>query len=227
MNESIKIAYGRNFLFLKKFYDSIVKIKRNEINNIFFSTFKIDQYCTLLDVGTTSSLDPHQNLIIKKFPNKKKITCFSNQDLKLLKRKYPKIKIKFGDAKQLPFKKNSFDIVTCTATIEHVGNDKNQIKVIKECLRVAKKNIFLTTPNRWFPIEFHTRLPLVHFFPRRIFQLILNFIGDDFLSKDENLNLLGLTKLKKYFDYLSIKKYAIKKIYLGGICSNFVVIIKK
>ena len=25
--------------------------------------------------------------------------------------------------------------------------------------------MFLTTPNRWFPIEVHTRLPLVHWLP--------------------------------------------------------------
>jgi ubiquinone/menaquinone biosynthesis C-methylase UbiE len=227
MGEAIKIAYGRNFLFLKKFYDRIVKIKRNEINNFFFSNIKINQYTTLLDVGTTSSMDSHQNLIVKKFYNKKNITCISNQNLAILKKKYPEIRVKIGDAKQLPFKNDSFDVVACTATLEHVGNDKNQIKVIKECFRVSKKYIFLTTPNRWFPIEFHTRLPLVHFLPKNLFRLFLILIGDNFLSKEENLNLLGKSKLKKYFDYLKIKKYLIKKIYLFGLCSNFVVIIKK
>ena len=33
-----------------------------------------------------------------------------------------------------------------------------------EALRVGRR-VFLTTPNRWFPIEVHTRLPLVHWLP--------------------------------------------------------------
>ena len=37
---------------------------------------------------------------------------------------------------------------------------------MSEALRVAPR-AFVTTPNRWFPIEVHTRLPLVHWLPER------------------------------------------------------------
>jgi hypothetical protein len=36
---------------------------------------------------------------------------------------------------------------------------------VREALRVGRR-VFLTTPNRWFPIELHTRLPLVHWLPK-------------------------------------------------------------
>ena len=37
-------------------------------------------------------------------------------------------------------------------------------RFVAEALRVARR-AFVTTPNRWFPVEVHTRLPLVHWLP--------------------------------------------------------------
>ena len=48
--------------------------------------------------------------------------------------------------------------------IEHVGDVDRQRLFVAEALRVGRR-VFLTTPNRWFPIEVHTRLPLVHWLP--------------------------------------------------------------
>ena len=49
------------------------------------------------------------------------------------------------DGYNLPFPDNSFDVVTCVDVIEHV-EDFNRL--IKEMLRVSRKGIFLSTPNR-------------------------------------------------------------------------------
>jgi hypothetical protein len=48
--------------------------------------------------------------------------------------------------------------------IEHVGGEERQRAFVAEALRVAHR-VFITTPNRWFPVELHTRLPLVHWLP--------------------------------------------------------------
>jgi hypothetical protein len=45
--------------------------------------------------------------------------------------------------------------------------------MVAECARVARKGFCLTTPNRWFPVEFHTQLPLLHWLPKAWFRLIL------------------------------------------------------
>ncbi len=37
--------------------------------------------------------------------------------------------------------------------------------LLAECCRVAHRAAFVTTPNRWFPIEVHTRIPFVHWLP--------------------------------------------------------------
>ena len=49
------------------------------------------------------------------------------------------------DGYTLPFSDDSFDVVTCVDVIEHVENF-NQL--IEEMLRVSKKGVFLSTPNR-------------------------------------------------------------------------------
>ena len=69
-----------------------------------------------------------------------------------------------GDACALPFADGAFDVVHSNAVIEHVGGRDRQEAFVREALRVGRR-VFLTTPNRWFPIEVHTRLPLVHWLP--------------------------------------------------------------
>ena len=48
-----------------------------------------------------------------------------------------------GDVRQLPFPDKSFDIVTCTHTIEHIINLKQAIDELK---RVARKQLIIVTP---------------------------------------------------------------------------------
>ena len=63
-----------------------------------------------------------------------------------------------------PFDDGSFDVVFSNAVIEHVGDRERQGQLVREALRVGRR-VFLTTPNRWFPVEVHTRLPFVHWLP--------------------------------------------------------------
>ena len=63
------------------------------------------------------------------------------------------------------FAENQFDIAHASAVIEHVGSRKCQVEFLRELWRVARQGIFVTTPNRWFPVEFHTTLPLVYSLP--------------------------------------------------------------
>ena len=77
---------------------------------------------------------------------------------------YPRIAYVQGDACALPFADGSFDVVFSNAVVEHVGGAERQRAFVAEALRVGRR-VFVTTPNRWFPIEAHTRLPLVHWLP--------------------------------------------------------------
>ena len=124
-------------------------------------------------------------------------------------------------------KDNSFDISFCSATIEHVGNYKNQKKLISELYRVSRKFVFLTTPNRSFPVDFHTKLPLLHLLPKKIHRKILKFFKLNYFASEKNLNLLFSKDIIRICRDLKIIDYKIvynKFIFLR---SNIILIIRK
>ncbi len=69
-----------------------------------------------------------------------------------------------ADGLKLPFRDASFDLVYSNAVIEHVGDGADQRRFMAEHRRVGRCWV-VTTPNRWFPIESHTRMVLLHWLP--------------------------------------------------------------
>lgn len=84
-------------------------------------------------------------------------------------------------------------MVISNATIEHVGNEKQQLKMLKNIIKLTKKIFIVITPNRLHPIEFHTKIPFIHWLPKKIHRKILSVIGQKYLSEEKNLNLLKKT----------------------------------
>ena len=104
------------------------------------------------------------NFLEELYPWPGRITALGLQDGVGFRSRYPHISYVQGDACALPFADGAFDIVFSNAVIEHVGDRVRQRLFVSEALRVGRR-VFVTTPNRRFPIEVHTRLPLVHWLP--------------------------------------------------------------
>jgi ubiquinone/menaquinone biosynthesis C-methylase UbiE len=103
-----------------------------------------------------------------------------------------------GNGKSLPFEDNQFDIAFSSAVIEHAGTREQQREFVAEILRVSKR-FFITTPNRWFPLELHTVLPFLHWLPQRMHQWIIRRLGQSQWATTETLNLLDERSLRALF----------------------------
>lgn len=83
------------------------------------------------------------------------IGCDSSpQGIKIARKNNGRVKIILAKASSLPFKDNSFDLITSVSIIEHLPQ-KDALKFILECKRILNKNgfIFLITPNFATPLR--------------------------------------------------------------------------
>jgi SAM-dependent methyltransferase len=174
----------------------------------------------ILDVGVTPDTSlPDSNFLEQLYPYPESVTASSVENISNLIGKFPGVGFVQTEKFALPFKTNAFDIVFCSAVLEHVGDRPSQARFIKELLRVSKK-FFITTPNKNFPIEVHTFLPLLHWLPQNLHQSILRRLGHDFWAETENLNLLSSKSLRQLFN--NQEKLTIEGHYLLGMCSNLI-----
>jgi ubiquinone/menaquinone biosynthesis C-methylase UbiE len=163
--------------------------------------FSFSESDEILDLGVTSDQTySSSNYFERLYPFKHRITAAGIDDAKFLEDQYPGVRFSYANALSLPFPDRSFDYVHSSAVLEHVGSFENQAKMLAECLRVARKGVCLTTPNRWFPIEFHTLLPIIHWLPKATFRRVLVFLNQDELAQEENLNLMTQNELCQLTD---------------------------
>jgi hypothetical protein len=196
-----------------------------------FLELGIERTDTILDIGVTSDRSyDHSNYLEAWYDNPEQITAagLDERATSALSRWGVDSRFVVADGRSLPFFGGSFDYVHASAVLEHVGSRSLQRALIAEACRVARKGVFLTTPNRWFPIEFHTVLPLVHWLPARLFRTLLRMIGKEFFASEGNLNLLSAAELRHMIRDIGMSEAAqIRKVRLCGLVSNLVVVVRK
>jgi hypothetical protein len=54
---------------------------------------------------------------------------------------------------KLPFDDEAVDWVACYDLLENFLSFERQVRLLRELLRIAKKGVFVSTPNRWHPLS--------------------------------------------------------------------------
>jgi hypothetical protein len=118
----------------------------------FLAATRVGPSDTVLDVGLTRDReDEPSNYLDTGYPHKNRLTAAGLDDA---------------------FDDGSFDYVHSTAVLEHVGDRASQAEFLRQTWRVARRGIFITTPNRGF---------------------LLRRFGRD--EPEQNLNLLSASEL--------------------------------
>lgn len=202
--------------------------QRRKMYDIFLSTTGIQEQDTVLDLGVTSDQTYiHSNYLALWYPCKNRITAIGIDDAKFLEEMHPGLRFVRADGRNLPFADREFDYVHSSAVLEHVGNREKQAAFLREAWRVARKGIFVTTPNRWFPVEFHTVLPFMHWFPAPVFRKICRMIGMEFFASEDNLNLLSASQLRRLAEEAGVKNFEVICVTLAGWPANLLLSAKR
>ena len=156
----------------------------------------------ILDIGTADGL--MLGRIKKEFPTVKCLGLEYSQELINMNRD-KNIEIIQGDAQNMPFKDESFDIAIAAAVIEHLNQP---VKMLREAHRILRPGgiLILTTPN-----------PL--------FEKIADLIGH--FEKNIHQETFALKKLKKYFLDSGFKILETKRFMISPIGLPFELKIEK
>ena len=172
---------------------------RRKFYNTFMDVMAPSGETTILDVGVTpDQTAADSNFFERWYPHPERITATSIEDASNLEIAHPGLTFVQTSGDYLPFDDRQFDVAFSTAVIEHVGDRERQRTFLAELLRVSKR-FFLTTPNRWYPVELHTYVPFLHWLPQHHHQRALLRLGKEPWATTENLNLLDERELRALF----------------------------
>lgn len=168
---------------------------RNRIYSDFVRISRPSPEEVILDVGVSDVTTDAANALERLYPYPDRVIAAGLGAGDDFRDEYPDITYRQIEAdKPLPFADGAFDIVTSNAVLEHVGSEAAQRRLVAELMRVGRR-VFLTVPNRFFPIEHHTAIPFLHW-ADSTFALACRLFGKEEWSKRENLILMSRRSLR-------------------------------
>ncbi len=146
---------------------------------------------TILDVGVWCTMpEPHtsENWLEKQevLPSSLLIAV-GLEDMKQFHEKYPKVLCVQANGTALPFGDSSVDIAIANAVLEHVTRE-GQLSFVQGIARVVRQWALIAVPDRWCPVEIHSRIPLIHWLP--FWRTVFRLIGQAYWASPKNLTTL-------------------------------------
>jgi len=206
---------------------------RNKRAKIFREDFSINQDTKILDLGSENGVNI-SNILRETDANPKNvyIADIEANAVQEGNRNFGYHAVLIGESENLPFADKFFDIVFCSSVIEHTTVGKAEVWNWKsdkqfrvaafsrqkmfadEVVRLGRQ-YFVQTPSKTFPIESHSWLPLIGYFPRELLLPILKLSNRFWVKQTPpDFNLLDVDDMKKLFPEAKIiceKKYGLTK----------------
>jgi|SRR5579875_1078027 len=177
---------------------------------------------TILDVGVSDVVNKGANFLERLYPHQDRITACGlgpGRDFRLA---FPGVHYRqVTAAGPLPFTDKSFDIAAANAVLEHVGGLESQKLFAAELLRVARR-VFLSVPNRFFPIEHHTGIPFAHW-NDATFRLACRCLGKQKWTDERRLRLMSPSRLRSIVPAGISCEIGYTGLRLGPVSSNMYV----
>jgi SAM-dependent methyltransferase len=204
----------------------VLRKARMSMFQLFMNEMSPTAETRILDIGVSDDENDGANFLEKHYPWQHRITCAGIGTGDAVLRAYPKVAFQqIVPGAKLPFEDQSFDIACSNAVIEHVGGSSQRVAFIAEHLRIAK-TVFITFPNRWFPVEHHTSLPLLHYTPKLFRRLLANTkLG--YWTDPANMDFLDRRLIAREWPDADRPAMVMTGLPLGPFSSNVAVIYKR
>lgn len=198
-------------------------------NKIIYIEPFFDSKDMILDVGVWCHMpepNPSKNWLEKQQYEKTKIVAVGLNDMQEFHKKYPKFFCVQADGCALPFKDGAVVAGFSKAVLEHVPL-QGQLRFVEEITRCVQIRAVLAVPDRLSPIEIHSRIFFLHWFPwwRNLF----HFFGERYWALEENLTCIFSRKTLKELILGSsiLGKWEIKRQFLMFIPVSLIAIFDK
>jgi SAM-dependent methyltransferase len=194
-------------------------VARDRIYADFFRICRPGPEETILDLGVSDVTGDAANVLERRYPFPERVTAAGIGPGDGFRTAFPRVSYQQIAANQpLPFADGSFAIATSNAVLEHVGSVENQRRFVAELMRVGRR-AFVTVPLRYFPVEHHTSIPLLHWTDPS-FALACRLLGKQYWSRPETLILMSRRRLRAACPPQARAEIGTTGILLGPFSSN-------
>lgn len=212
---------GKYYKVTQKFgvADRVLIAARNRIYKDFCEICRPARGDSILDVGVSDVVNDASNVIERDYPFRERIVAAGLGEGHDFRKAFPEIDyVRIADGSALPFQDRRFDVVVSNAVLEHVGSAENQRAFCAELCRVGRR-VFITTPNRYFPVEHHTAIPFLHWSDSG-FRWACRVTGNEAWADSRNLILMSRRRLVSRVEGLGTLSVGYTGFRAGPMSSN-------
>ena len=203
--------------------ERMVVLARDRIYRDFMLLARPTAASTILDVGVSDVVGEAANVLERKYPYLEQITAVGLGSARQFQSSFPQVAYRqIVPGEPLPFADSSFDVATSNAVLEHVGSVDAQVAFVAELARVARC-VFVSVPHRFFPVEHHTGIPVLHWMDAS-FAMACRALGKRDWAESSNLILMTRGSLRRLYPHRTAR-IGITGIRLGPFSSNLFMLI--